>query len=158
MPSLTELATKHGVFLGRRSTRIHVAVYRWSGGRIGSRFPGQRDASIVLVDHKGARSGVERTSPLIYVEDGDDLAVAASKAGHANHPAWFHNLKANPETTVQVGPAIRRVRARVASDEERELLWPRFVAIFDGYEMYQRYATDRTGRTIPIVILEPRYG
>ena len=87
------------------------------------------------------------------VEDGADLAVVASRAGHPKHPACFHNLRANPETTVQVGPTVRSVRARVATDEERARPWPEFLAMFHGYAVYQRYSQ---GRTIPIVMLEPR--
>jgi len=155
MSFLTEFGTKHGIYLGRRSTKLHVAVYRRSRGRIGTRVPGWRAPSILLLDHRGARSGAARTSPLFYIEDGADLAVVASKAGQPTHPAWFHNVTAHPETTVQVGPTVRNVRARVASDEERARLWPRFVAVFADYEMYQRYAGAQ-GRTIPVVILEPR--
>lgn len=81
------------------------------------------------------------------------MAVAASKAGQPTHPAWFHNLKANPDRTIQIGSSVRKVRARVASDEERDRLWPEFVAFYPGYDWFQRNAT---GRKIPIVILEPR--
>jgi deazaflavin-dependent oxidoreductase (nitroreductase family) len=107
----------------------------------------------VLVDHTGARSGVRRTSPLMYHEDGGLVAVAASKAGQPTHPAWFHNLVANPDTTIQIGSAVRKVSARVASHEERDRLWPEFVAFYPGYELFQK---DAKGRTIPIVIFEPR--
>ncbi len=105
------------------------------------------------MDHTGAKSGVRRTSPLMYHEEGDIVAVAASKAGQPTHPAWFHNLKANPDRTIQIGSSVRKVRARVASDEERDRLWPEFVAFYPGYDWFQRNAT---GRKIPIVILEPR--
>ncbi len=81
------------------------------------------------------------------------VAVAASKAGQPTNPAWFHNLKANADTTIQIGPGVRQVRARVAGETERERLWARFVALYPGYEFYARNATDRT---IPIVILEAR--
>lgn len=151
--SVSELANKHGIYLGRRATRIHVALYRRSGGRVGGHVPGWPDARIVLVDHTGARSGVRRTSPLMHHEEDDSIAVAASKAGQPTHPAWFHNLKANPNTTIQIGSTVREVRARVASDEERERLWPEFVAFYPGYNFFQRNAK---GRTIPIVILDPR--
>ncbi len=151
--SISELANKRGIYMGRRATRIHVALYRWSGGRVGGHVPGWPDARIVLVDHTGARSGARRTSPLMYHEEGDSIAVAASKAGQPTHPAWFHNLKANPDTTIQIGSTVRDVRARVAGDEERERLWPKFVAFYPGYEFFQRNAK---GRTIPIVILDPR--
>ena len=130
-----------------------MALYRRSGGRIGGHIPGWPEARILLLDHTGARSGVERTSPLMYQEDGDAIVVMASKAGQPTNPAWFHNLKANPETTIQIGSEVRRVRARVAGGEERERLWARFVALYPGSEAYRRNAG---GRTIPIVILDPR--
>lgn len=149
----SEFANKRGLYLGRRSTKIHVALYRWTKGRIGGHLPGWPEARIVLVDHTGARSGARRTSPLMYHEDGDTVAVAASKAGQPRHPAWFHNLRANPETTMQIGSMVREVRARVATDEERERLWPEFVAFYPGYEFFRRNAK---GRKIPIVIFDPR--
>jgi deazaflavin-dependent oxidoreductase (nitroreductase family) len=160
MPSLgqftassSQFANKRGIYAGRRSTKIHVALYRRSGGRIGGHLPGWPDARILLVDHTGAKSGVKRTSPLMYHEDGDAIAVVASKAGQPTHPAWFHNLEANPDTTIQIGSEIREVRARVATDEERDRLWPEFVASFPGYDFYQTHAK---GRKIPIVILDSR--
>jgi len=150
---LGEFASKRGVYLGRRSTRVHAAVYRWTRGRLGSRVPGFPDARIALVDHVGARSGMRRTSPLIYLEDGGNVVVAASKAGQPTNPAWFHNLMANPETKVQVGDEVREVRARAGSDEERERLWPRFVAVYPAYDFYEQNARRRR---IPVVILERR--
>src|SRR6476646_9850789 len=121
MPSLGQLTTsssqflnKRGIYAGRRSTKFHVALYRRSGGRIGGHIPGWPDAQIALIDHIGARTGRKRTSPLMYVEEGGAIAVMASKAGQSTHPAWFHNLKANPDTTIQIGPSVRAVRARVA--------------------------------------------
>lgn len=149
----SEFANRRGVYMGRRSAKLHAAVYRRSGGRIGGHLPGWHDARIALVDHTGVKSGVRRTSPLMYKEVGDGIAVVASKAGQPTNPAWFHNLKANPDTTIQIGREVRNVRARVATDEERERLWPTFVAFFPGYEFYRRHAK---ARTIPIVILEPR--
>ena len=106
-----------------------------------------------LLDHVGAKSGVKRTSPLLYVRDGDDVVLIASKGGFPKHPAWFHNLKANPETTVQVGSERIPVRARVATAEERERLWPMAEEAWPGYKTYQRRSQ---GREIPIVILERR--
>jgi F420H(2)-dependent quinone reductase len=151
--SASQLANKRGVYLGRRATKIHVALYRRSGGRIGGHVPGWPDARILLLDHTGAKSGVRRTSPLMYHEDGDAIAVAASKAGQPTHPAWFHNLKANPDTAIQIGSVVREVRARIATDEERNRLWPEFVGFYPGYEFFRRNAK---GRRIPIVILNPR--
>ncbi len=151
--SSSQFANKRGIYAGRRSTKIHVALYRRSGGKIGGHLPGWPDARILMVDHTGAKSGVKRTSPLMYHEDGDAIAVVASKAGQPTNPAWFHNLKANPDTTIQIGSEIREVRARVATDEERDRLWPKFVAFYPGYDFYQRHAKSRK---IPIVILDPR--
>jgi F420H(2)-dependent quinone reductase len=151
--SSSEFANRHGLYLGRRSTRIHVALYRRSGGRLGSHVPGWPRARILLLDHVGARSGIRRTSPLMYHEDGERTFVAASKAGQPTNPAWFHNLKANPETTIQIGPEVREVRARVAMEDERDRLWPDFVAFYPGYAAFQQNAK---GRKIPIVILDPR--
>jgi F420H(2)-dependent quinone reductase len=134
----------------RRAMGLHTLVYRATHGLLGHRMPG--GPSMLLLDHVGARSGARRTSPLLYLEDGQNLVVIASKGGHPRHPVWFHNLRANPETTVQVGSERRAVRARVASPEERRRLWPRAVKTYGGYEDYQR----RTGRQIPLAILEPR--
>lgn len=130
---------------------IHTFLYRRTGGRLGHAVPGVR-GKMLLLDHVGARSGTRRTSPLLYFEHGEDLVLVASKGGFPRHPAWFHNLRANPETTVQVGGERREVRARVATPEERRRLWPEAVAAYRGYAEYQ----DRTDREIPLVILEPR--
>jgi deazaflavin-dependent oxidoreductase (nitroreductase family) len=128
----------------------HVAVYRATGGLIGHRFP--VGPPMLLLDHEGAKSGKRRTVPLVYVEDGDDVVIVASKGGHPRHPAWFHNLGAHPETTIQVGREQRQVRARVATKAERDRLWPKAIETYPGYRDYQR----RTEREIPLVILEPR--
>ena len=145
---------KRGMYLGRRSAKLHVALYRRTRGRVGSRLPGWHQARILLVDHVGAKSGAKRTSPVLYCEHGDAVAVVGSKAGQATHPAWFHNLKANPDTTIQIGAGLRSVRARLATDEERDHLWPKLVATFPAYDIYQRNAKHRQ---LPVVILDPRW-
>lgn len=137
----------------RRLMGAHTAIYRASGGRIGHTFPGF--PTMLLLEHVGAKSGRRRTSPLLYIRDGDDLVIVASKGGYPKHPAWFHNLRAHPDTFVQVGRERRAVHARVATDTERERLWPRCVASYGGYREYQERSK---GRTIPLVILEPRAG
>ena len=128
----------------------HTVVYRVTGGLVGHRFPGV--PPMLLLDHVGARSGTVRTAPLVYVEDGRNLVLVASKGGHPRNPAWFYNLRAHPETTVQVGSERRAVKARVATAKERQRLWPKAVATYGGYAGYQ----ERTDRTIPLVVLEPR--
>ena len=134
----------------RRVMGGHTAVYRATGGRIGHQFPGS--PPMLLLDHVGAKSGQKRTTPLVYVKDGENLVLVASKGGNPKNPAWFHNLRANPETTVQVGAEKRRVRAHVANEEERARLWPKAVGTYGGYHDYQ----ERTEREIPLVVLEPR--
>lgn len=151
--SSSQFANKHGLYLGPRSTKIHVAIYRWSGGKVGGHFPGLPHARILLLDHTGAKSGTRRTSPVMYHEDGNVIAVAASKAGQPTNPAWFHNLIANPDTTIQLGAVVRNVHARVAADEERDRLWQEFIERYPGYDFFQQHAK---GRKIPIVLLEPR--
>ncbi len=132
-------------------TSLHVVTYRATRGLVG--HGGRLGAPpMLLLDHVGAKSGKRRTSPLVYVRDGDDLVIVASKGGHPRHPAWFHNLRANPDTTVQVGAERREVHARIANPEERARLWPEAVRVWPGYDGYQR----RTDREIPLVILERR--
>lgn len=128
----------------------HVALYRRSGGRLGHRPPGL--PPMLLLDHVGARSGITRTSPLVYTRDGEHYVLVASKGGYPRHPAWLYNLRANPDTEIQVGRRALQVHARVATDAERERLWPRCVATYRGFAGYQA----RAGRTIPLVILSPR--
>lgn len=108
---------------------------------------------MLLLDHIGARSGKVRTTPLAYLADGEDVVLVASKGGHPRNPAWFHNLMANPDTTVQIGSEHRPVHARVATTEERDRLWKMAVRAYHGYE---DYAIRSKGREIPLVVLEPR--
>lgn len=148
-PRYLELADRSWPVL-RRLMGVHTIVYRATNGHLGHHIPGL--APMLLLEHVGAKSGIKRTSPLLHIPDGDNLVIVASKGGYPKHPAWFHNLRADPDTTVQVGSERRKVRARVATPEERERLWPRVVDAYSGYADYQA----RTGRKIPLVILERR--
>ncbi|HEV3230606.1 MAG TPA: nitroreductase family deazaflavin-dependent oxidoreductase [Solirubrobacteraceae bacterium] len=132
--------------------RGHTLLYRLSGGLIGQRMPGA--PPMLLLDHVGARSGRRRTTPLAYLEEDGRYVIVASKGGYPRHPAWYHNLRAHPETTIQVGPRRMDVTARVASPAERKNLWPKVVDLYSGYANYQQ----RTDREIPLVILEPHSG
>ena len=134
----------------RRLMGGHATIYRATNGLIGHRFPGQ--PPVLLLDHVGARTGTHRTSPLVYGEDGQSLILVASKGGYPKHPAWYHNLVAHPDTTVQVGSRHIDVHAHVATAEERPRLWALMVGVYGGYESYRR----RTEREIPLVVLEPR--
>ena len=134
----------------RRLMGAHTVVYRATGGRVGERFPSF--GPVLLLDHVGAKSGKLRTSPLLFARDGENIVLVASKGGYPKNPAWFHNLMANPDTTVQVGSRRLPVRAHMADPHERERLWPEVVSMYGNYEDYQR----RTRREIPLVVLEPR--
>jgi deazaflavin-dependent oxidoreductase (nitroreductase family) len=136
--------------LFNEATRVHTLVYRLSGGLLGSRVPG--GPPMLLLEHVGAKTRKKRTNPLVYLRDGENIVIVASKGGSPRHPAWFHNLQANPDATAQVGSRRMPVRARVATSEERSALWPEVTKLYRGYEAYQR----RTSREIPLVILEPQ--
>ena len=131
----------------RLAGRLHVHLYRLLGGRLVGSIG---RAPILLLTTTGRRSGRPRTAPLLYVRDGDSLAVVASFGGSPGHPNWYLNLRANPRATVEIGREHLQVRARTAAPEERARLWPRFVAVYGGYASYQ----ERTSREIPVVLLE----
>jgi deazaflavin-dependent oxidoreductase (nitroreductase family) len=135
----------------------HAKIYRATGGRIGYRVPGV--PPMLLLDHVGAKSGTLRTTPLVFARDppsrdagAQNIILIASKGGFPKNPAWFHNLKANPDTTIQIGSKRMDVHARVAKPEEYDRLWKLAVDVYGGYEDYRR----RTDRQIPLVVLEPR--
>jgi deazaflavin-dependent oxidoreductase (nitroreductase family) len=127
---------------------VHTAAYRVTGGRIGGTF---RGVQTLLLDHVGRRSGRKRTNPLLYIADGDDLVIVASRGGSHKHPAWWLNLRDSPRTTVQVDSERREVIAHEADDEERARLWPRLVEAWPDYDEYQQ----RTERRIPVILLSP---
>ena len=124
-----------------------IAEFRANEGRVGGPFEG---APMVLVSHTGARSGTVRTTPLMYLPDGEDIVIFASKAGAPDNPDWFHNLVANPEATAEVGSDTLQVRARVAEGPERDDLWTRQKAAYPQFQGYE----DATDRVIPVVVLE----
>ncbi|QIN79703.1 nitroreductase family deazaflavin-dependent oxidoreductase [Rubrobacter marinus] len=132
----------------RAATSLHTSLYRATGGRLGGRLAG---GPVLLLTTKGRKSGRERTVPLLYLPDGEDLVLVASNGGTAAHPMWLLNLRAQPAATVEVGEKSLRVRAREASPGEKERLWPRLVEMYGGYESYQQ----KTDRPIPVVILHP---
>ena len=106
----------------------------------------------MLVTTTGCKSGKPRTAPLIYLENGDDLVIVASKGGVSRHPAWYRNMEANADVEVEIGSERREMRARRVSDEEKADLWPRLTQIYRDYDDYQA----RTDRNIPVVVLSPR--
>ncbi len=127
-------------------SRLHAAVYRATGGRIGRRLV---DNDMLLLTTTGRISGRPHTVPLLYLRDGEDLVVIASYGGRPQHPEWYRNLLSDPVATVQILGERRSVRAETMAEDERSAWWPRIVAAYGDYAVYQ----SRTDRTIPVVRL-----
>ena len=123
--------------------------FRSSGGRPQS-WSG--NSPLLLLHHRGAKSGAERLNPLAYLEDDGRYVIFASKAGAPTNPDWYHNLKANPETTIEVGTDTVAVRASEASGEERDRLFAAQVQRSPQFGEYQ----SNTERAIPVIVLSPR--
>ncbi len=125
---------------------LHVFLYRLLGGRlVGGK------GTVMLLTTTGRKSGLARTKPVMYLEEGEAIYCVASRAGSAKHPLWYKNLVKTPQVTVEVmgrGPQTRT--ARTASDEERTDLWPRLVATYADFDTYQSL----TERAIPVVVLD----
>jgi deazaflavin-dependent oxidoreductase (nitroreductase family) len=135
--------------LYRVSTAIHRAVFRASKGRILGKAFGMPVAELVTT---GRRSGKKRSTMLaVPITEGDRLVLVASFGGDDRHPAWYLNLRANPQVRATTAGSTRVMTARTANEEERAELWPRITSVFEGYARYQ----ERTERPIPVVILEP---
>jgi deazaflavin-dependent oxidoreductase (nitroreductase family) len=123
-----------------------IDEFRANGGRVGGPFAG---ASLVLVHHYGARSGIERVSPMAYFRDGDRMLVIASAAGSPKNPDWYHNLKAHPQVTVEVGTETFPVRVEELPSAERDEKWREITAVTPGFATYQ----EKTDRVIPVLAL-----
>lgn len=132
----------------RAATKLHSFIYRATGGKVAGRLFG---SPVLLLITTGRKTGARRASPLLYLEDGESMVLVASNGGAPVHPAWYLNLRANPEATVEVRGREIRVRAEETSPEEKERLWPKLVAMYSDYETYRR----RTDRSIPVVVLRP---
>ena len=129
----------------------HAGVYRATGGKL---FGRMGKSPILLLNTVGRKTGRKRTSPLLYVMDGEDFVIIASKGGAPTHPAWYLNLKANPDATVEVGDRKVRVRAEEVDSEEKVRLRQKMVEMYPTYDDYQR----KTKREIPLLILRPAEG
>jgi deazaflavin-dependent oxidoreductase (nitroreductase family) len=144
-------ATSINPFDPRTGIRAFMAAhefwYRTTNGLVG----GWAGAPMLLLTTSGRKSGAARTTPLVFLRDGENLVVIASYGGSDTHPQWWLNLKANPAADVQVFAERRHVCAREAAGDERERLWSRVKAIYPIYRWYE----SRTSRQIPVVILEP---
>lgn len=137
--------------------KAQVAAFKATGGRVGNKWRigagWKKPVPTLLLEHVGRKSGKTFETPLLYLEDGRDLVVVASQGGLPKNPQWYANLAEHPDTRVSLkGEKHRPVRARTATPDERETLWPRLVELYADFAKYQRW----TERTIPVVVLEPR--
>ena len=123
---------------------VHARLFRTSKGKLGASM---RKAPMLLLNTTGAKSGEPRTSPLIYLADGDDFIVVASNAGQDHTPGWYYNLRAQPDASVELGGRVIPVRAEEVTNADE--LWPRLDALFAGYAKYR----SRTTREIPLLRL-----
>jgi deazaflavin-dependent oxidoreductase (nitroreductase family) len=126
-----------------------IEEFRANEGKVGGPFEG---APVLLLTSTGAKSGEQRTTPVVYQKDGERMVIFASKAGAPNNPAWYHNLVANPTATVEVGPDVLEVEALVTEGDERERLFQRQKQLMPQFAEYEQ----KTTRQIPVVALQPK--
>ena len=124
-----------------------IEEFRANGGKVGGQFAGR---PLLLLHTVGARTGQPRVNPLAYTTDGDRLVVIASKAGAPTNPDWFHNLRANPNVTVERGAERFQARATIPEEPERTRLFDQMAVQMPGFAGYQQ----KTTRQIPVVVLE----
>jgi deazaflavin-dependent oxidoreductase (nitroreductase family) len=125
-----------------------IDEFRANEGKVGGPFEG---APVLLLTSTGAKSGEQRTTPVVYQQDGERMVIFASKAGAPENPAWFHNLRANPTATVEVGPDTVDVEAVVTDGDERERLFSKQKQLMPQFADYEQ----KTTRQIPVVALQP---
>lgn len=148
---MTAFQERLGRFAVQSMTGLNTVVFRLSAGRVGGNVPS--GAPICLLTTTGRRTGRRRTVPLLFIRHGGALVVVASRGGMSTHPAWSLNVLADARVTVEVpGELARPAVARLASDDERAMLWPVLVSVYERFETYR----SRTERPIPVVIIEPR--
>jgi deazaflavin-dependent oxidoreductase (nitroreductase family) len=136
-------------FLVNVGNKIDPYLMRATGGRLKTTVT----APTVLLTHTGAKSGKKRTTPLAYFTDDDDVVLIASRGGHRDHPAWYHNVVANPEVELWTKGGGGRYRAREATRKERERLWALATGFYPGFARYQERAGDRR---IPVIVCSPQ--
>lgn len=124
-----------------------IEEFRANEGKVGGRFEGQ---PILLLHHKGARSGTERVNPLAYQRlDDRTVAVFASKGGAPTNPDWYYNLRANPDASVEIGTERVDVKAHEAEGDQRDRIWTRQKELMPGFAQYEK----TTDRQIPVIVL-----
>jgi len=131
----------------KRIGKLHVLLYRCTGGLVGSRIDG---LDVLLLTTIGRKTGARRTVPMPYFRDGSSYVLVASFGGNDKNPAWLYNVSANPAVEVQLGCRKFRARAKVCEDGERARIWSEITRLFPRYLEYQK----KTARTIPLVMLD----
>jgi deazaflavin-dependent oxidoreductase (nitroreductase family) len=124
-----------------------IEEFRANDGKVS----GWGDAPLLLLTTTGAKSGREHTTPVAYTRDGDRIIVIASYAGAPKHPAWYHNLVANPEATVELGTEALKVRAAPTEGDERDRLYRAQAELLPSFNEYEQ----KTTRKIPVLALTP---
>jgi len=141
---------KFGKFFIKNFGGLQVFVYRLTGGRLMNTFMGVK---VAILGHIGRKSGQLRRTPLLYLEDGNKVVLAASCGGFSKAPQWQHNLDANPQAEIQIGSQNRKMRAHRASEAEERTYWPKLTALYADFDQYK--ARVEGVRHIPLYILEP---
>ena len=126
-----------------------IEEFRANNGRVGGMFEG---APMMLLHSTGARSGKERVNPLMYQAVEGGYAIFASKAGAPTNPDWYHNVRANPAASIEVGSKTIEVSTREATGAERDAIWERQKLNYPNFAEYEQ----KTDRVIPVIVLEPR--
>lgn len=137
-------------------SRLNTKLYQVSGGRLGRKWRVgaglRKPVDVCLLTAVGRKSGQQRTVPLLYLRDDERIVVVASQGGLASHPAWYLNVRENPDVSIQIGSTTAEYTAATADDTEREQLWPRLTQLYSDFDTYQAW----TDRTIPVIICTPR--
>jgi deazaflavin-dependent oxidoreductase (nitroreductase family) len=151
-----QLNSRLTLVMTRYLSRAHTSVYRITRGRFGGNLRVgagfRKPAPTLLLEHRGRKSGKRFTSPLLYITDGPNVIIVASAAGRDEHPQWYRNLLAHPDTHVEIGADRRAVTAVQADPDERTRLWPLLVQAYADFDSYQSW----TNREIPVIVLQPR--
>jgi len=135
------------------TTPLDKKLMRWTNGRLSSASGSKFHKNMLLLTSTGAKSGLERDTPLVFARTDDGgIILIASRTGHAKNPAWYYNLKKNPECVVRFGGKKLFCTARIVKGDERDAAWAAATRIYPGYDDYKA----RTDRVIPVLVLRPR--
>jgi len=135
----------------RAMGKLNVPIYRLTRGRLMNKVG---RAPVLLLTTTGRRSAQPRTAPVVYLQDGDRIAVISSNGGNHNAPGWSYNLRANPDAEIEIAGRRQPVRARIAEGDERAELWRRMNELYAGFDDYDA----NVSRDIALFVLEPRVG